>query len=283
MTAMLFQTEREDVAGYRLEAVLGRGRHATVYRARQRHGERKVALKVVHAGRDQGGATPDLRAEFAAQSALAHPHVIQVFEHGPHGDAAFIAMEYAGLGSIARSREPLGPTRVLTLFTQAASGLAWLHRKGWVHQDVKPANLLLRTDGSLALGDLGCAARCGERRSLPPGTMVGTPRYAAPEQTQGAPAQPAADVYALGACLYEMLCGQPVFPGETSIELLGQHLLAPLPRLHRDHAAWQALLDAMLAKDPGERIADAAAVLAQLRPIGRYLLRGPANETRCAS
>jgi serine/threonine protein kinase len=182
---------------------------------------------------------------------------------------------------VARHVGAVGAAGALALLRQAASGLAWLHRQGWVHRDVKPANLLLRANGSLALGDLGCAARTGDMGGAPPGTMIGTPRYAAPEQTEGAPAQPAADVYALGACLFELLCGSPPYPGETSMELLGQHLLAPVPPLPLEHAPWQPLLDAMLAKDPALRLPDGAAVLAQLRPVGRFLAVGAANETRC--
>ena len=282
MTPVLAANGRHVVAGYPLEAVLGRGRNSIVYLARARHGERRIALKVAQGRPDRAvDAARALGLEFAALSALAHPQLVRVFEHGLEGDAAFMAMEYASAGAVARRTGAMGPASVLLLLTQAASALAWLHRNGWVHRDVKPANLLLRADGSLALGDLGCAARFGGAGEMPPGTVIGTPRYAAPEQTDGAPAQPAADVYSLGACLHEMLCGRPLYPGETSMELLGQHLLAPVPRLPQEHAPWQALLDAMLAKDPARRLADGAAVLAQLRPIGRFFQDAAANETRC--
>ena len=282
-TPVLEATGRDVVAGYRLEAVLGRGRHSTVYLARDLRGDRRVALKLATV-RDLAGASAALAIgqEFAALSALAHPHILRVFDHGMEDCTAFMAMEYANGGPLARRTGALGQATVLSLLAQAAGGLAWLHRRGWVHRDLKPANLLLRADGSLALGDLGSAARRGHG-GVTPGTMIGTPLYAAPEQTEGAPAHPTADVYALGACLYELLCGSPPYPGETSIELLGQHLLAPVPRLAPEHARWQPLLDAMLAKDPAGRPADGAAVLGQLRAIGLWLPDDAANEPRCES
>lgn len=166
---------------------------------------------------------------------------------------------------------------------QAAGALDSIHRLGWVHRDVKPANLLLRANGTLALSDFGCACRRGEGASSQEGAMVGTPRYAAPEQSRGAPADPAEDVYSLGACLYEMLCGHPLYPGETPTELLGQHLLAPVPRLPSQLASWQPLLDAMLAKDTRQRLADGHAVLRQLQRIQSLQHPRPEHDTRKSS
>ncbi len=107
------------------------------------------------------------------------------------------------------------------------------------------------------------ATRCraGSAGPAPPGTLVGSPRYAAPEQSQGAPAAPAADVYSLGVLLHEWLTGRPPFGGETPAEALAQHLLVPIPRLPAARAQWQPLLDALLAKDPARRLPDGQAVL----------------------
>jgi serine/threonine-protein kinase PpkA len=262
---------RKPVAGYQLEAVLGRGRHSIVYLARHPQSSRRVALKVARRRSLEGmGPGQDLAREFAVQAALAQRHVIQVFDHGECGGDAYLAMEYAARGPLA----PHGDRSVAgrAVFAEAASALGWMHESGWVHRDVKPGNLLQRADGSLALGDFGCACRAGEAGSSA-GLLVGTPRYAAPEQSEGAPSNSAADVYSLGVCFYEMLAGKPLFPGETLTELLGQHLLAPIPRLAREHAAWQPLLDAMLAKDPGQRPPDGQAVLAELKRTRHSLLR----------
>ena len=256
------------IPGYHIEATLGRGRSSVVYLAHEGRHARKVALKV--ARRAQLAATAparDFSREFAVAGALAHPHVLEVFDHGIAGDDAFLSMEVATGGHLGLQPTALHPSRAVLLLRQAAGALGRLHQQGWVHRDVKPANLLLRADGSLALADFGCARRQGMIDPQPPGCVAGTPRYAAPEQSQGAAAQPAADVYGLGAVLYEMLCGQPLFPGETLTELFCQHQLAPVPRLPAVRAGWQPLLDAMLAKDPRERPADGNALLHALQRV----------------
>jgi serine/threonine-protein kinase PpkA len=268
---------RGPLAGYRIEGVVGRGRHSIVYLAQRPEscGRSRVALKVARRARLQSiGAAPEMRNEFAAMAALAHPHVVEVFDCGFAGGADWLAMEYAQGGNLEARRRGRHPEAgAFELLHQAASALSWIHRKGWVHRDVKPANLFLRKDGSIALGDFGTACRRDAVDTSPPGAMVGTPRYAAPEQSEGAPAGPAADVYGLGVCLYEMLSGRPLFPGETLAEVLGQHLVAPVPQLAQELAAWQPLLDAMLAKDPGRRLPDGQAVVLQLERARQCLSR----------
>jgi serine/threonine-protein kinase PpkA len=257
------------VAGYQLERLLGQGRHGGVHLAVQPEQRCWVALKIGSAGLPAAGTMP-LSEEAAVLNALAHPRVVRMLEHGMAGGRAYLAMEYAAGRSLAQLALPIGPGRALSLFGQAAEGLAWIHQQGWVHRDIKPANLLLRADGTLALGDFGSAEQQGVRSAVPQGTVIGTPRYAAPEQSEGAAADPAADVYSLGACLYEVLTGKPLYPGETLTELLGQHLLAPVPRLAPEQAAWQPLLDAMLAKHPRERLPHGAAVLARLQQVRHF-------------
>jgi serine/threonine protein kinase len=262
------------IAGYRLEAEIGRGRRSTVYLASHLDTMRRVALKLARNGSDRTfAAAVSFQAEFEAQAALAGPDVIRVFDTGRTGGQDFLAMEYAAGGSIAAYRGALGHTMVLSLVSQAARALRRIHEHGWVHRDVKPANLLLRADGGLALADFGCARRAGEDEALAQGSVTGTPLYAAPEQSGGAPAHPPADVYSLGICTYQMLAGEPPFPGQTLAELLGQHLLAPVPRLAPEHAAWQPLVDAMLAKDPHDRPADGQAVLSQLQRMENSSIR----------
>jgi serine/threonine protein kinase len=253
------------LAGYSLQRVLGRGRRSVVYLAQSPDSGDAIALKVVKSSRlEAAGVAADLRGEFDLITQLGHPNVVRALEHGALADGAYLAMEHAERGSVARLPLPIDVAAVERLLFDAAHALHSLHSRGWVHRDVKPGNLLLRANGSLALADFGCARRCGEVDRVAPGTVVGSPRYAAPEQSQGSPAQPAADIYSLGACLHEMLTSRPPYPGETLTELLGQHLMAPVPRLPGEHAAWQPLLDAMLAKNPAQRLADGQALLAHL-------------------
>jgi serine/threonine protein kinase len=256
------------IAGYEPEAVIGRGRRSVVYFAHRAGQPNGVALKVMRKAQLRGvGADP--AREFEMLAALAHPHVIRPIDHGAGGDLAWLAMEYAAGGTLAQESLPLDPARSATLLREAAGALAWIHEQGWVHRDIKTANLLLRGDGTLALADFGSACRIGYLPRDAAGTVIGTPRYAAPEQSEGAAAHPAADVYSLGACFHEMLTGRPPYAGETLAELLGQHLLAPVPRLPQEHSQWQPLLDAMLAKDPSQRPSGGQAVLSCLQNRSR--------------
>lgn len=245
------------VGGFEIEGLLGLGRDAKVYRARDPRARNAVALKV---------AAVELAPEFRLQSRLAHANLLRAHACGSDGALHWLALELAAGGTLMRSAR-LTDAELLRVMAQAADALAALHAQGWVHRDVKPAHLLLRADGSLALADFGCAARIGERDAAFAGTVVGTPLYAAPEQSQGAAAQPAADVYSLGVCLYELLTGAPPFPGRTLAELHAQHLMAPVPRLPEARARWQPLVDAMLAKQAAMRIADGGELRARLAPI----------------
>jgi serine/threonine-protein kinase PpkA len=178
-------------------------------------------------------------------------------------------MEHAAGGTLARHLgQALEPGVVLRLVRQAALALAQLHAAGRVHRDLKPANFLLRGDGSLVLADFGLVTAAGARDAgAKPGALFGTPRYVAPEQLQGAPAQPAADVYSLGVLLHELLCGRPPFGGETMMEVLSQHLVAAVPPLPPQLAALQPLAEAMLAKDAAQRLPDARAVLERMAAL----------------
>jgi serine/threonine protein kinase len=255
------------VSGFALSQLLGRGRKSCVYLARdERHG-RTVALKLAPR-KSAGDAASRFAHEHAVAGTLSHPNVMRVFEHGVSADFAFLSMEHAQAGTLRDvMAAPVAPAVALPLLMQAATALAQLHRISLVHRDVKPANLLFRASGQLVLGDFGCVCRRGEVGATPPGTVVGTPRYASPEQSQGASAHPAADVYSLGVILYELLSGRPLFPGQTLTELASQHAMAAVPRLASHCIELQPLVDAMLAKDAGCRPGDASEVLEQLRPL----------------
>jgi serine/threonine-protein kinase PpkA len=248
------------IPGFRLLHQVGRGRRAAAWLAWDAAGESEVVLKLQPAG---DGA---LMREFAIAQGLDSPHVVQVHGCGEADGWGWLAMEHLPGGNLRRLvGHGNTAAEALVLLRQAAEAVAQLHRRGLVHRDVKPDNLLLRATGELVLADFGLVTPAGavDPRAQP-GLLVGTARYVAPEQLQGACAAPAADVYSLGVLLHEMLLGGPPFAGETLMEVLAQHLVAPPPRLPPDVAGLQPLLDRMLAKEVKDRLPDADAVLGLL-------------------
>ena len=252
------------IAGYGLQHRIGTGRRSSVWLARHLESGAEVALKLAEGTAGAAG----FGHEFDLATQLAHPHVVRVLEHGCAGGVAFLAMEFAAGGALsAHLGRAHVPAAALRLLREAAEALAVVHARGLVHRDVKPANFLLRADGSLALADFGLLAAAGAREAGRPGALYGTPRYVAPEQLQGGAAQPPADVYSLGVLLHELLCGRPPFAGETLMEVLSQHLVAAAPPLPASLAALQPLADAMLAKDVAHRLPDAAAVAERIAAL----------------
>lgn len=248
------------VPGFRLLRPIGRGRHTCAWLAWDLNRRADVVLKL----EAMPGTALDRDNAIAAR--VAGPNLVRVHGQGHTSTWSYLVMEHLPGGDLTvRLGQPLAPQLALDLLRQAAEALAQLHRQGLVHRDVKPANFLLRADGSLVLADFGLVAAAGTvDAACAADTIVGTPRYVAPEQLQGAPASPAADVYSLGVLLHEMLRGRPPFNGETLMEVLAQHLLATPAPLPAELAELQPLADRMLCRDLQGRLPDADAVLGLL-------------------
>jgi predicted ATPase len=251
---------------YEVVDELGRGGMGVVYRARDPRLHREVAVKVLHPHLAADPAlTGRLVAEARAASGLDHPHVCTVHELGHLDDGRlYVAMAYYAGGSLA-DRLATGPLPVdaaVRIAAQVAAGLHCAHEAGLVHRDVKPANVGFNLDGEPKVLDFGIAKLAGSGATLP-GMLVGTPRYMAPEQLRAGAVDRRADVWALGALLYEMLAGRPAFDGEDfeavrSLVLAGeppslQGLRPDLP------PGVLAAVRRALAKDPAARPPTAAA------------------------
>src|SRR5262245_8933806 len=214
--------------GYEIEGVLGRGGMGVVYKARHLALKRLVALKMILAGGHAGEEERQrFRAEAEAVARLQHPNIVQIHEVGEHAGLPFFALEFLDGGSLARklSGQPLPPREAAQVVELLASATHLAHSRNVVHRDLKPANILLTTDGTPKISDFGLAkqldADSGQTRT---GAVMGTPSYMAPEQATGQArvAGPLADVYSLGAILYECLTGRPPFKGATPLETLDQ-------------------------------------------------------------
>ena len=250
---------------YRVERPIGHGAMSTVDLAHDIELDRHVALKRLaeNLARDD-----DLRARFQREARLAarltHPNVVQIFDVGEDDGGPFIAMEYVAgetLAELLARRGPLPPDEVAELGVQACRGLAAAHSAGLVHRDVKPQNLLLRADGVLKLGDFGIAFGVEGTRLTMVGTVLGTAAYLAPEQARGEEVTAAADIYGIGAVLYELLTGRPPRNPATLAELSDA---AAIPPPQRAPAALSSIVMRCLAADPADRPASAADLAAEL-------------------
>jgi serine/threonine protein kinase len=263
------------VAGrYELIRPLGHGAMATVDLAHDVELERPVALKRLaeNLARDEDLQRRFLReARLAAR--LAHPNVVRVFDVGEDDGRPFIAMEYVEgetLAELVARRGPLPAVEVATLGMQMCAGLAASHAAGLVHRDVKPQNLLLGTDGVLKLGDFGIAAGHEGTRLTLAGTVLGTAGYLAPEQARGEQVTAAADIYAVGAVLYELLAGEPSRTAGSLAELGSEDGFEPLDLAARAPTAppeLVAAITACLSIRPEDRPSSAADLARLLAPV----------------
>jgi serine/threonine-protein kinase len=272
--------------GYELIEVLGRGGAGVVYKAVQVGLNRAVALKMPLSG---AFATRSERRRFAREAelvaALRHPNIVQVYDVGEIDGQPYFTMEFVGGGSLAGAiaGRPWPARDAAGLVTHLADAVAAAHRDGIVHRDLKPSNVLLAADGTPKVTDFGLARHLGLGSSLTQsGAAVGTPSYMAPEQAQGRTGEvgPAADIYALGAILYELITGRPPFRAESAAETVYQvvtHDLVPPSRLNaRVPRDVETICLKCLQKEPHARYATPAALAEDLRQF----LRGEAIAAR---
>ena len=273
---------------------IGSGGMGVVYKARQAALNRFVALKMV---RVIDGGNPELLARFRSEArvvaSLHHPHIVQVYNYGEHEGLPYIAMELVEGGSLADRLDgtPWRPRRAAALLVKLAEAVQFAHEHHVIHRDLKPANVLIASDANepdVKITDFGLAKCFFEESSLHTGSyaFLGTPSYMAPEQANGQTREigPAADIYSLGAILYELLTGQPPFRGDSPIETLRLLLSTEPVSIHRFSARVSrdlaTICDKCLQGEIGRRYASAA----ELREdIERYLDGKPIQARRISN
>ena len=262
-----------EIRGYRLLRQLGRGGMATVYLAMQESVDREVALKVMSPALL---ADPNFGERFLREAKIVaklhHRHVVGIHDVGRSGDHHYIAMEYLGGGPVLhKDGNPRPVAFALRVIREIATALDYAHKKGFVHRDVKPDNILLRDDGSSALTDFGIArALDPAARMTQTGAVVGTPHYMSPEQARGRSIDGRSDLYSLGIVLYEMLVGRVPYEAEDSLAVGIMHISQPVPELPDALGHLQPLISRMLAKQPEERWQDGAALAAVIAGFERH-------------
>jgi serine/threonine protein kinase len=248
---------------YRVLHRLGGGGMAEVYAAEQVQLARRVVIKVLHPhlGRDAEVAER-FRREAEAAAKLVHPHICAIFDYGAAGDVVFTVMPLLEGGSLAdliQKSRYVDPARTAAIATQVACALDYAHRRGVVHRDVKPDNVLFDEDGNAVLTDFGIATARFHGRLTASGRAMGTPHYMSPEQAMGKLVDGRSDIYAVGVLLYEALVGYPPFDGAdafaVSYKQVHEAPVAPIEVSSRIPAALSEIVMRCLAKSPPARYA----------------------------
>jgi len=247
------------IKGYTIQGLVAKGGMATIYLAMQESLKRQVALKILNPKLDTS-----LLEHFLDESriiaSLKHPNIIPVYDIGRVGVHFYHSMEYLEGGDLeAKINEGLDLHNALEIVLELSDALYLVHSKGVIHGDIKPANVVFRTDGSPVLTDFGISRRTSttDNKKINPDSILASPSYASPELMQGQPFDARTDIYSLGIMLYEMLIGVKPYTGETKVEVVANSIQQPIPTLPKSLAPLQPLIDHTLAKNPDERIGDA--------------------------
>lgn len=272
------------VRGYRCVRQLAQSPMSSVYLAQSARTGEEVVLKVLRHAPEPGarGESFDrFLREYQIASALRHPKVARIHDFGAGDDYAYIVMEYFRCGDLrARIRAGIEPGEALRLLREMAEALAALHAAGVLHRDLKPGNVMLREDGSVALIDFGMAKQLEVDTALSlGGEIFGTPYYMSPEQGHGRATDERSDLYSLGVVFHEMLTGRKPYVADTPMKVIWQHAHAPLPALPPGLESFEPLLHRCLAKDPAARFASAADVVRAVEDLERRPAR-PLSEAQ---
>jgi serine/threonine protein kinase len=265
------------IGPYVLQGLLGTGGMGAVYRGQDLRLGRAVAVKVIDVSRGNG---PRFAARFQREARvlahLDHRNIVPLWDVGQVGNLLFLVTPVVEGGSLRDLRLRMGgsvpPKQAIGLAIQVADALQHAHERGIIHRDVKPGNLLLHPDGRVMLADFGIARTVSDRPEISAADLaIGTPHYIAPEQALGDQVDGRADVYSLGAVLYELLSGRPPYTGESTTRILVQILDGPPPPLLQVNPALspavQTVVMHALASQPDERYPTAGAFAADLRKL----------------
>ncbi len=271
--------ENHQIPGYTILQKIGESEAAAVYLAIAEDLKHNCALKIskrkhsTSDAADTGQRSIMFQREFEAIAALDHPSIIDLFDYGIHEGVEYLAMEYFPCGDLkARLQNPLTADEAIDFLKEIARSLKVVHDAGIIHRDLKPPNVMLRDNGNVVLIDFGLARSLlsgdGSTRT---GVLRGSPYYMSPEQAQGEALDARTDIYSLGVILYEMLSGKKPYLGASAIDVLQQHVMAPVPELPVHHLAYQPLLERLMSKSREQRIASCDELLVVLTEMSHAM------------
>jgi serine/threonine-protein kinase len=267
------ETPRTYSGRYELTHLIARGGMAQVYRAVDRQLDRPVALKILFPELSVDKTFVErFRREAQAAANLSHPNIVPVFDWGEDDGVYFIVMEFVdgrALSAVLRDPQKLPPNQIAQIGAGVAAALAFAHRHGVIHRDVKPGNVLITPDGEVKVTDFGIARAVNTEESLTQtGAVMGTAAYFSPEQAEGKGVDARSDIYSLGVVLYEMAVGRPPFTGDSPVAVASKHVRDQpvLPRVANPAVpiALEAVIMKAMAKDPASRYASAEELRADL-------------------
>ncbi len=263
------------IRGYRFVKKLAEMPASTVYLAESVKLGEQVVLKVLRQAPESGGKAADtfdrFLREYEIASALRHPNIVRIYDFGAGDDHAYITMEYFPAGDLrARIKQGLTPLEAITYLRQMAEALKVLHEAGVLHRDLKPGNVMLRTDGSVVLIDFGMSKQLDLDAAITgSGQIFGTPYYMSPEQGHGREIDVRSDLYSLGIILFEMLMRRKPYVAGTPMQVIYKHANAPLPELTPDLKRFESIVINCIAKIPARRYRSAEQLVDVLKEVER--------------
>lgn len=262
------------IPNYQLKQILGQGGMATVYRATHIPLHRDVALKVLSL---QQGMDESMRQRFLEEAritaSLEHPYIVRVYDTGIYENQLYLSMELLEGGTLKDQlclQSKLPQYQVIRIMHQLADALGHAHDKGYIHRDIKTANILFRSNGDIALADFGIAKMQDVNTGLTQvGLVVGSPSYMSPEQLMGQPVDQRSDIYSLGVVFYELLVGKKPYPDTNTLPaMVYAQVHSVVPDLQGELAVFQPLLLKCLAKSPQGRFQSISELNILLDQIG---------------
>jgi beta-lactam-binding protein with PASTA domain/predicted Ser/Thr protein kinase len=271
---------------YRVISRLGTGGMADVFLAKDQQLGRQVAVKLLHRRfAEDPGFVERFRREAQAAAGLQHPNIVSVYDRGSFDDTYYIAMEYLPgrtLKQLIREEAPLEPIRAIDITIQILKAARFAHRRGVIHRDLKPHNVIVDDSGHAKVTDFGIA-RAGASDMTETGSIMGTAQYLSPEQAQGHPVSAGSDVYSVGVVLYELLTGRVPFEGESAVTIALKHVSeAPRPLRVINPTVPPELEQVVLwslNKDPSDRPTDADQLITALEQCRAILSAGGGQHT----
>lgn len=251
----------EEIAGYSIKKLIGIGGMSKVYLAHDNKLKRPVAIKILSPSyAKEKRITKRFIKEARTAAQLQHSNIISIFDVGMEKKYYYIAMEYLR-GSLKdklkRGNLKNDPATALKIIKDVAGALSYAHKRGFIHRDIKPDNIMFRNDGTVVLVDFGIVKALRSNSNLTrTGISIGTPKYMSPEQMRAKKIDQRSDIYSLGIVLYETFTGNAPFKDDDLVLLAIKHARGPIPEVSKKYSYVQPLLNKMLAKNPGDRVRD---------------------------